>query len=80
MTEVQCRTCGGEMVHKSRLLLFLVGLLLVALPAVTKVVPYLWAPAMIFALTGFYLMTWASLGRGYWCRSCKRFSPLPQAR
>jgi hypothetical protein len=68
------------MVHKSPPRLFLVGLVMVASPAVAAFVPYLWTPATILVLTGAYLMIWASLGRGYWCRECKKFSLLPRGR
>ena len=65
------------MVHKSPLRLFLVGVVLLASPAATAFVPYFWAPATIFVSTGIYLMIWASLGQGYWCRQCKKFNLLP---
>ena len=80
MADFQCRTCGGPMVHKSPLRLFLVGLLMLASPAVAAFVPYFWAPATILVLTGIYLVIWASLGRGYWCRQCKKFNLLPRSR
>ena len=66
--------------RKSPQRLLLVGLLMVASPAVAAVVPSLWAPAIILVLTGLYLMIWATLGRGYWCRECKKFSLLPGGR
>ncbi|WP_165228336.1 hypothetical protein [Aquisphaera insulae] len=47
-----------------------------AAPAVATYVPILWAPAIISALTGLYLIAWAACGKGYWCRECKRFSLL----
>ena len=33
----------------------------------------LWAPAILLGLTGVYLLAWATVGRGRWCRACKRF-------
>ena len=68
------------MVRKSPLRLFLVGLVMVASPAVAAFVPYLWAPATILVFIGAYLMIWAILGRGYWCRECKKFSLLSRGR
>jgi hypothetical protein len=62
------------MVRKSPLRLMLVGLLMVAAPTVAALVPSLWAPTIVSALTGLYLIAWATLGKGYWCRECKRFS------
>jgi hypothetical protein len=61
------------MIQKSRLRLFLVGLLMIASLAVANYVPYFWAPAIILVLTGGYLIVWATLGRGRWCRTCKKF-------
>jgi hypothetical protein len=66
------------MVHKSPLRLLLVGLVMVASPAAAAFVPYLWAPAIILVLTGCYLITWSTLGRGYWCRECKKFGLFPR--
>ncbi len=68
------------MVHKSPLRLFLVGLVMLASPAVAAFVPYFWVPATILVLTGIYFMIWATLGQGYWCRECKQFSLLPRDR
>ncbi len=68
------------MVQKSPLRLILVGLVMLASPVVAAFVPYFWAPATILVLTGTYLMIWASLGQGYWCRQCKKFNLLPSSR
>jgi hypothetical protein len=80
MADCQCRTCGSRMVQKNTLRLFVVGLAMVASPAVAAFVPFLWAPAIILVLTGTYLIVWATLGRGNWCRECKKFSVLPRGR
>jgi hypothetical protein len=61
------------MVQKSRLRLFLVGAAMIASIAIAPFVPYLWGPVAILALIGVYLIVWATLGRGAWCRTCKRF-------
>lgn len=68
------------MVRKSPLRLVLVGLVMAAAPAAAVFVPYLWATAVVSALAGLYLIAWAILGRGYWCRECKKFSLLPRER
>jgi hypothetical protein len=62
------------MVRKSRLRLFAVGALMVASVAVAAFVPYFWAPGLVLALIGGYLIAWATLGKGGWCRACKRFN------
>jgi hypothetical protein len=64
------------MVRKNPLRLFLVGLLMAASPAAAVFAPDLWVPAIILVLTAVFLMTWATLGRGYWCRGCKKFNFL----
>jgi hypothetical protein len=68
------------MVRKSLLRLVVVGLLMAAAPAVAAFVPYLWAPAIISALAGAYLLAWAAVGKGYWCRECKRFGLVRRGR
>ena len=73
MQMVQCRRCGGEVVQKSRGRLILVGVLMLAAVGLGLVSPLLWVPAVVFAMTGAYLLVWASVGRGRWCRTCKRF-------
>jgi hypothetical protein len=71
---VTCSICGGEMVQKSRLRLLVVGLLMIAATSIAFVVPHFWSASVILFLTGAYLVVWAVLGRGAWCRQCKRFN------
>jgi hypothetical protein len=68
-----CGRCGGQVVLKSRARLAGVGGLMLGGLGLGFLWPPLWAPAVIFALTGAYLLAWASAGRGRWCRGCKRF-------
>jgi hypothetical protein len=68
-----CRRCGGEVVQKSRGRLTLVGALMLAAAGLGLMSPLLWAPAAVVAMTGAYLLAWASIGTGRWCRGCKRF-------
>jgi hypothetical protein len=70
---IQCRRCGGEVVQKSRRRLALVGVLMIVVLALGVLSPQLWLPAVAFGLTGAYLLVWASVGHGRWCRGCKRF-------
>jgi hypothetical protein len=60
------------MVRKNRLRLFAVGVLMVTSVVLAAFIPYFWAPGIILGLTGLYLVIWATLGRGYWCRTCKK--------
>jgi Flp pilus assembly protein TadB len=71
----KCPTCRGDLIQKSRARLLAVGVLLVFSPVLAWFVPLLWAPAIVFTFTGLYLLAWAILGRGRWCRNCKKFSP-----
>ena len=62
------------MIQKSRARLVVVGGLLLAASALALVIPHFWVPALILAFTGIYLLCWGTLGRGGWCRNCKKFS------
>lgn len=73
MSGIACRRCGGEVVLKSRPRLVVVGLIMLAAAGLGWVIPWFWVPGLILALTGIYLLIWATLGRGRWCRGCKRF-------
>jgi hypothetical protein len=68
-----CRRCGSEVVSKSRARLVLVGVLMIGALCVGPLWAPLWGPATLSAATGAYLLLWATLGRGRWCRTCKRF-------
>src|SRR6516162_7263752 len=68
-----CKRCGGEVVQKSRGRLVLVGVLMLAALGLGTLWWPLWVPATVSGLTGAYLLAWASIGRGRWCRGCKRF-------
>jgi hypothetical protein len=61
------------MIQKSRVRLVITGAVMLASSALALVIPHFWAPAIILSLTGVYLLCWATLGRGGWCRSCKKF-------
>ncbi|HEY2785289.1 MAG TPA: hypothetical protein VGJ05_09965 [Fimbriiglobus sp.] len=68
-----CSTCHGEMIQKSRARLFVVGAVMIASVALAFFVPYFWVPGSLLFLTGSYLVVWATLGKGCWCRNCKTF-------
>jgi len=68
-----CRRCGGEVVRKSPCRLVAVGILLLAAVSLGFLWWPLWLPALLGGLTGVYLLAWALVGRGRWCRGCKRF-------
>lgn len=71
-----CQKCGQEMIQKSRGQILLAGAIFVLAPLVTLGVPFFWGPAILFVLVGLYLVVWATVGRGMWCRTCKRFGPF----
>jgi hypothetical protein len=68
-----CKRCGGQVVQKIRLRLAVIGDLMLAGGGLGWVWAPLCAPGAILGLTGAYLLTWASAGRGRWCRGLKRF-------
>ena len=68
-----CRRCGREVVQKPLGRLVLVGGILIAVSGLAVLWPILWLPAIVFGLTGAYLVLWAAVGAGRWCRGCKRF-------
>ena len=71
----KCPVCGGDLIQKNRMRLLVVGLLMVLASTLAWLVPLLHVPAIILFLTGLYLVVWATLGRGRWCRNCKLFLP-----
>jgi hypothetical protein len=68
-----CKRCGGPVVRKSRARLAGVGGLMVLGLGLGWLGALLWVPAVILGLTGAFLLVWASVGQGRWCRQCKRF-------
>jgi hypothetical protein len=68
-----CPQCGGPMIQRSRAGLLAVGFVMAAAPLLAHFVPLLWVPALISFLAGAYLVAWATIGKGQWCRQCKTF-------
>jgi hypothetical protein len=73
---MNCKTCGGEMIQKSRVRLLVVGVLMFATIPLAFFIPFFWMVDIVLVLTGAYLLMWATLGRGYWYRNCKKFSSV----
>ena len=71
---MKCKICGSEMIQKSRFRLGIVGVFMTATIAIPFYYPLFWLPALVMFLAGAYLLVWATLGRGGWCRTCKKFS------
>lgn len=70
----RCPTCHGELIQKNRWKLFLVALALLAVSAACFRISHGLRLAVIpLGLIGCYLVAWSSIGRGRWCRQCKRF-------
>ena len=69
----KCPTCGTVMIQKSRSRLIAVGFFMVALLSLAGMLPFLWIPCVLVALTGVFLIVWATAGKGRWCRQCKTF-------
>jgi hypothetical protein len=68
-----CRRCAGEVVPKSRTRLALVGTFFLTALGLGLLWWPLWFPAVFLAMIGGYLLAWATVGQGLWCRGCKRF-------
>ena len=68
-----CPACGAELVQKNQTRLIAVGLCMIALVTVAFAFPIFWVPGVVLGLTGIYLLVWAVLGKGRWCRNCKNF-------
>ena len=73
MRVTKCKTCGGVMIQKNRSRLFIIGALMIASLGITGLVRLFWIPGIVLLLTGSYLIIWATLGKGCWCRTCKKF-------
>jgi hypothetical protein len=69
----RCPRCQGPLIRRNPLRLFVVGVLLCASLAIAYWAPFFWVPGIILFLTGSYLIAWATLAKGMWCRECKRF-------
>jgi len=68
-----CPACGHELTQKSRSLLALVGALFVAVAIPLLFFHYAWIVGIVTAAAGLYLLFWSVLGKGKWCRQCKKF-------
>jgi hypothetical protein len=71
-----CNVCGEEMTVRNKARLLSTGICMLVPLGLAFVFPVLWAPAIILSLTGGYLLAWAIIGKGRWCRNCKRFNVL----
>jgi uncharacterized membrane protein len=71
---MQCSACGNEVILKSRTRLGLVGALLVGGALAALSLRVTWPLAILLAMTGGYLLVWATRGKGAWCRQCKRIA------
>jgi hypothetical protein len=69
---MQCSACGGEVILKSRTRLGVVGALMIVAAAASLLLRATWPLALLLAMTGGYLLLWATRGKGAWCRQCKR--------
>jgi len=68
-----CPACGGPLIQKNRAKLIITGVCMCASLVASVFVPLLLMPAIILALAGIYLIAWGTIGKGRWCRNCKRF-------
>lgn len=71
--DVQCKTCHGPLVQKNRIILFLVGAIMLAVALASLSIDWLWILSIPLFLVGAYLVIWSTIGKGLWCRQCKKF-------
>ena len=74
MTEARCRQCNGGLTRRDPAKLLLVGVLMCTSLSIAFWAPLFWIPGIILFLAGVYLVAWATLAKGMWCRQCKTFS------
>lgn len=67
----RCNHCQGELTRRSRPLLLFVGAAFCLLPLLAIRMTWVWIPAFVMFPAGGYLVYWATVGRGLWCRQCK---------
>ena len=71
---MDCPTCGGPVVQKNRLVLFIVGAILLLPIALARRIGTPYWLTFICALIGAYFLAWATIAAGRWCRNCKRMT------
>jgi hypothetical protein len=73
----QCPGCGAVLTPKNRTKLVAVGVLMIVAAGISA--RWSVSSAAVFLLLigllliGAYLIVWGTLGRGMWCRQCKKF-------
>ena len=75
---MKCPTCGNDLIQKPRLRLVTVGIAMIAAGCVAFLVRWFWIPGVLLMLAGLYLIAWATIGGGRWCRNCKQFIMAPK--
>jgi hypothetical protein len=71
--ETSCKTCRGPLIRKNRIVLFSTGAVMLAAAARGFYISWLWILSVPLLLTGVYLIAWSTIGKGLWCRQCKKF-------
>jgi hypothetical protein len=69
-----CPRCHGALIRRNPVQLFVAGILMCASLAFAFIAPVLWLPGIAIFLGGLYLVAWAILAKGWWCRQCKTFA------
>jgi len=69
----KCPRCQGPLIRRNPVQLFVVGVLMCASLSIAYWAPFFWAPGILLFLAGAYLLAWASIAKGKWCRQCKAF-------
>jgi hypothetical protein len=69
-----CSRCQGPLIRRNPIQLFVVGVLMCVSLSIAFFISFFWIPGVILFLAGAYLIAWATLAKGRWCRQCKNFS------
>lgn len=72
MTHTLCPKCGGPLIQKNKVRLFLAGIASITIGTGLFLLNYKFWPLSFFLLiVAIYLLAWGWLAKGLWCRQCK---------
>jgi hypothetical protein len=78
---MKCPHCNSDLVPKSPAALFLAGVFFLAgAIALFFLYAIIWIAALLLLVVAIYLLTWSLLGKGLWCRACKKFPVVRKAK
>lgn len=69
---MNCPHCNEPLIRRDRTVLLASGLVFVAAVLAGFISWWLLFPTGFLSLIGLYLIAWATIGKGLWCRQCKQ--------